>query len=204
MSALVRINLLDWRSAARERKRQRFLLVLAAAAVASVVLAGVLPMLYYNNRIDAQQTRNAYLQSRIATADKQLVEIRELQQTRESLINRMRIIEQLQQSRSSIVHYFDQLVATLPDGVFLTSLTQNADTTTLNGVAESNARVSEYMVNLDISDWLTNPRLIVIKSSETGPRRYADFTLKVDSTNPQAPTTKDSDTAPVTSTGSRP
>lgn len=188
MSTQLRINLLDWRGAARERRRRTFLMALAGAAIASVVLAVVLPMLYYNSLVDAQKQRNAYLQARIDTADKQLVEIRNLKQTRASLIKRMRIIEELQRSRSSIVHYFDQVVATLPDGVFLTSLTQNGDTTTLDGVAESNARVSDYMVNLDDSNWFANPRLIVIKSNESGPRRFADFTLEVDSANPQANT----------------
>ena len=199
MSEIVRINLLDWRAARREAKRRRFLTVLVAAALASVVLVGVVPMLYYDHLIDGQRERNDFLEARIATADAQLTEIRELEQTRDALITRMRIIEQLQQSRSAIVHYFDELVATLPDGVYLTALSQQGDTTTLNGVAESNARVSDYMVNLDDSDWFADPRLIVIKSSETGPKRYADFTLTVDSSNPNladdeaATTTSDSE-----------
>jgi type IV pilus assembly protein PilN len=186
MSTLIRINLLDWRAAARERKRKRFLTVLALAAVGSVVLVGVAPMLYYNHLIDIQQSRNRYLQSQIAIADRQLVEIRALQKTRESLITRMRIIEQLQQSRSGIVHYFDQLVSTIPNGVYLRALVQKGNTTTLDGVAESNARVSDYMVNLDDADWFADPRLVVIKSSENGPQRFADFTLTVNGENPQA------------------
>ncbi|GAB3680856.1 PilN domain-containing protein [Salinisphaera aquimarina] len=188
MNNLIRINLLDWRAAAREAKRKRFLTLLVAAALGSVVVVGVLPMLYYNHLIDQQESRNQYLQNQITTADKQLVEIRALQKTRDGLINRMRIIEQLQQSRSSIVHYFDQLVATIPDGVYLTGLRQQGNMTTLDGVAESNARVSDYMVNLDDSDWFSDPRLIVIKSSENGPQRFADFTLTVTSTNPNMPT----------------
>jgi len=186
MNSPIHINLLDWRAAAREAKRKRFLTMLAASALASIVIVGLIPMLYYNGLIDAQQARNRYLEQQIATADKQLVEIRELQKTRENLVNRMRIIEQLQQSRSSIVHYFDQLVATLPRGVYLTGLTQQGPTTTLDGVAESNARVSDYMVNLDDSDWFADPKLVVIKSSESGPQRFADFTLTVNSTNPNA------------------
>ena len=186
MSALVRINLLDWRAAARERKRKRFLTLLALTALASVVVVGVIPMLYYNHLIDVQESRNRYLESQISIADRQLVEIRALQKTRDSLITRMRIIEELQQSRSGIVHYFDQLVATLPNGVYLNSLVQKGNTTTLNGVAESNARVSDYMVNLDDADWFADPRLIVIKSSENGPQRFADFTLTVKGETPQA------------------
>ncbi len=203
-SNLIRINLLDWRAAAREAKRKRFLTLLVAAALASVIVVGVIPMLYYNHLIDAQQARNRYLQEQIATADKQLVEIRALQKTRESLINRMRIIEQLQQSRSSIVHYFDQLVATLPKGVYLTGLTQKGNTTTLDGVAQSNARVSDYMVNLDDSDWFADPRLIVIKSSDNGPQRFADFTLTVTSTNPNAPPPDDTLTTTTAAGAGRP
>ena len=97
----------------------------------------------------------------------------------------MRIIEQLQQSRSGIVHYFDELVDTIPNGVYLTALAQKGNVTNLDGVAESNARVSDYMVNFDASDWFTDPRLIVIKSSENGPQRYADFTLNVRGDSPQ-------------------
>ncbi|MES1941116.1 Fimbrial assembly family protein [Salinisphaera sp. T5B8] len=185
MSNLIRINLLDWRAAARERRRKQFLGALVFAALASLVLVIVVPMLYYNHLTEIQEARNRYLESQIAIADRQLVEIRALQKTRESLITRMRIIEQLQQSRSGIVHYFDQLVDTIPNGVYLTSLSQKGNNTNLDGVAESNARVSDYMVNLDDSAWFADPRLIVIKSSENGPQRYADFTLTVRGDSPQ-------------------
>ncbi|MBS64101.1 PilN domain-containing protein [Salinisphaera sp.] len=185
MSALIRINLLDWRAAARERRRKQFLGALAFAALASLMLVIVLPTLYYGHLTEIQQSRNRYLEEQIAIADRQIVEIRALQKTRESLITRMRIIEQLQQSRSGIVHYFDELVDTIPNGVYLTALAQKGNVTNLDGVAESNARVSDYMVNFDDSDWFTDPRLIVIKSSENGPQRYADFTLNVRGDSPQ-------------------
>ncbi|MGN8158915.1 PilN domain-containing protein [Salinisphaera sp. RV14] len=180
----VRINLLDWRAEQREYKRKRFIAQLVGAAVATVIVVGILPVLYYDHLIDAQQARDHYLQQQIATADKQLAEIRELKKTREDLINRMQVIGELQRSRSAIVHYFDQLTATIPDGVYLTGLDEKGATTTLDGVAESNARVSEYMTNLDNSPWFTNPRLIVIKRDDSHGKRRADFTLKVDSTSP--------------------
>ncbi|AWN14665.1 PilN domain-containing protein [Salinisphaera sp. LB1] len=180
----VRINLLDWRAEQREYKRKRFIAQLVGAAVATVIVVGILPVIYYDHLIDAQQARNHYLQQQIATADKQLAEIRELKKTREDLINRMQVIGELQRSRSAIVHYFDQLTATIPDGVYLTGLDEKGTTTTLDGVAESNARVSEYMTNLDNSPWFTNPRLIVIKRDDSHGKRRADFTLKVDSTSP--------------------
>ena len=180
----VRINLLDWRAERREQKRRRFITQLVGAAAVTVVMVGILPVLYYNHRIDAQQSRNRYLQNQIEIADKQLTEIRQLKKTREDLVNRMQIIGELQKSRSAIVHYFDQLTATVPDGLHLTGLDQNGETSTLDGVAESNARVSQYMTNLDNSAWFTNPRLIVIKRDDTGGAPRADFTLKVDSASP--------------------
>lgn len=181
MSTPIHINLLDWRSEARETKRKRFFTLLAAAAAGSVLLAGVLPTLFYGHALARQQARNDYLQNRIDEADAKLAEIKTLKKTREDLVNRMHIIGELQHSRSGVVHYFDQLVATIPDGVYLTRLSQQGQTTTLDGIAESNARVSQYMTNLDGSDWFTNPRLIVITRDDSAGRARADFTLKVDS-----------------------
>lgn len=180
------INLLDWRAAEREHKRKRFIAQLTAAAVATIILVGVLPVLYYGQRLDTQRARNQYLQNQIDIAAQQLSEIRALKQTRRDLVDRMRVIGRLQHSRSAIVHYFDQLSATIPEGVALTALEQTEMTTTLNGVAESNARVSQYMTNLDRSAWFNNPRLIVIKRNDRGGQRRADFTLKVDSVLPKA------------------
>lgn len=194
-AALIRVNLLDWRAAAREAKRKRFLTQLVAAALATVLVVGILPVLYYNHRIASQQTRNQYLQDQIHAADIELKEIRSLKKTREDLVNRMNVIAELQRSRSAIVHYFDQLVATVPNGLYLTGLKQKGNTTTLDGVAESNARVSEYMTNLDNSPWFTNPRLVVIKRDDRGPSRRAEFTLEVDSANPNAPAPDDAATA---------
>lgn len=194
MSALIRINLLDWRAAAREAKRKRFLTQLVGAALVTVLVVGILPVLYYNQLIAAQQSRNQYLQDQISAADKKLTEIRSLKKTRDDLVNRMTVISGLQRSRSAIVHYFDQIVATVPDGLYLTSLKQQGRTTTLDGVAESNARVSQYMTNLDASSWFANPRLIVIKRDDRGATRRADFTLEIDSENPNAPAADDPDT----------
>lgn len=184
LTLAIRINLLDWRAEQREYKRKRFIAQLVGAAIITIVVVGVLPVIYYDHLIDAQQARNHYLQQQIATADKQLAEIRALKKTRKDLVNRMQVIGKLQRSRSAIVHYFDQLSATIPDGVYLTGLDENGDTTTLDGVAESNARVSQYMTNLDQSAWFTNPRLIVIKRDDSNGQRRADFTLKVDSSSP--------------------
>lgn len=184
MAAMITINLLDWREARREARKRRFFatLGLAAAISAGVVL---LAWSWFNGAIEYQNQRNQFLEDEIAKIDRQIQEIRELEKTRDNLITRMRIIEQLQQSRAQIVHYFDQVVETLPNGVYLTSLKQNGDTTTVNGVAESNGRVSTYMVNLDDSPWFDDPRLVVIKSMSRDRRRFADFTLTFKTVTPK-------------------
>lgn len=184
MPAMITINLLDWREARREARKNRFLGVLGLAAVLS---AGVVLLVWtwFNQAIDYQNQRNQFLQDEIVKIDRQIAEIRELEKVRDSLITRMRIIEQLQQARSQIVHYFDQVVETLPEGVYLTSLNQKGSTTTVNGVAESNGRVSTYMVNLDESPWFDDPRLVVIKSLNRNRRRFADFTLTFKTVTPK-------------------
>lgn len=178
MSLAVRINLLDWRAAERAHKRRQFISLLIAVALLTLLIIGILPVLYYQHLISRQNARNHYLQTQIAVADKKLAEIRKLKKTRAKLMNRMQVIGDLQQSRSASVHYLDQITATIPDGVVLTGLDQSRPTTTLAGVAQSNARVSQYMTNLDDSAWFTHSRLVVIKRDGHG---HADFTLKVDS-----------------------
>ena len=130
-------------------------------------------------------SRRIGLQAQIKEVDKQIVEIKELERVRDDLITRMRIIEELQQSRAQIVHYFEQVVTTLPEGVHLSTLKQAGKTTTVDGVAESNGRVSAYMVNLDASEWFNDPRLVVIKTATQDRRRNADFTLTFRTVTPQ-------------------
>lgn len=188
MNDMIRINLLDWREATREDRRRNFLGALSLTALVCAGIIAFVTLFIYGNRIDAQQQRNNYLEQQIDVAEKRMVELKKVKAERASLVRRMRIIEDLQQSRSWIVHYFDQVVATVPDGVFLTSLNQSGDTTTLQGIAESNARVSDYMVNLDDSPYLAGPRLIVIKSNSNADQRYADFTLRVEDGQPTVST----------------
>lgn len=193
---MIRINLLDWREAKRERRKRQFFTALGAAAGGAVALLAAV-LFVYNGAIANQQARNTYLQQQIALIDKQIEELEKLEETRQNLITRMRIIEELQRSRAQIVRYFDQIVATLPEGVYLTSLKQSGKLTTVQGVAESNGRVSDYMVNLDASDWFDDPRLIVIKGTEAGPRRHADFTLTFTTVTPGSEDAT-SDTSPET------
>jgi type IV pilus assembly protein PilN len=173
-----RINLLDWRAERRALRRRQFLLMTGLAAAASVA-AVLLGMLVMDGAVDRQRQRNAYLQTQIGELDKQIQEIQELEKVRQNLLARMRVIEELQQSRSASVHFFDEIVNTLPDGIFLTGVKQSGNNVTIDGIAESNGRISAYMKNLDASPWFKEPRLVVIKTSDKNKLRLSEFQLQV-------------------------
>ena len=175
---MTRINLLDWRAERREARRRDFLAMLGLAAVVAGAIYGI-AYLAMQSAIDYQNRRNQLLEQTIADIDKQIKEIEELQKTRDGLISRMKIIERLQQSRSGTVHFFDELVNTLPDGVFLSHVKQDGQMVQIDGTAESNGRISAYMKNLDASPWFDDPQLIVIHTGEKNKQRSSDFTLKV-------------------------
>lgn len=184
MTDTIRINLLDWREAQREQRRRNFLGGLTFAVLLCAGAIAFTTLYFYGHRISVQQQRNGYLQQQIDAAKQKMVELKKIKAERADLLRRMGIIENLQQSRAWIVHYFDEITDSVPNGVFLLSLQQDGDTTALKGVAESNARVSDYMVNLDNSPYLDDPRLIVIKSRNSDGHRYADFTLHVANEQP--------------------
>ena len=156
------INLLPWREELRVRKQKEFG---AMAAIAVVVMACVVGgvHLYFQGLIDYQGARNSYLETEITRLDKKIKEIKDLELEKERLLARMRIIEQLQSSRPEIVHLMDELVAKLPEGVYYTSVQQKGRGLNLKGVAQSNARVSSLMRQLDGSTWLEQPALVEIK-----------------------------------------
>jgi type IV pilus assembly protein PilN len=162
---MARINLLPWRTERRKLREREFYMLLLASAAAGIVALFLL-IGWMGARIDNQQERNAYLQTEIKSLDAQIKEIDELDKTKSQLLTRKQIIEQLQSNRSQMVHLFDEMVRTIPDGVRLTSLKQAGDILTLEGVAESNARVASYMRNIDASPWMgrTDLRKIENKS----------------------------------------
>jgi type IV pilus assembly protein PilN len=159
-----RINLLPWREAQRRERKMAFMAALGGAVVCAFLVTGAVYMLY-NAMIDAQESRNALLEAQIKVLDRQIEEINSLEQTKRQFIARMEIIEKLQRSRPEIVHLFDQIVKTLPDGVYLTSVTQTGDHLKFTGVAQSSTRVSAFMRNIDSSQWMKDPTLEVIQSS---------------------------------------
>ena len=183
---MARINLLPWRAERRKQRQKEFMAMLGLSAVAGVVL-WFLVNSYYNGQISGQNDRNAYLQQQIAQVDTQIKEIEELDKKKAKLLARKQVIEQLQANRSQMVHLFDQLVRTIPDGVILTSIKQEGDKLTLEGRSQSNARVSTYMRQLEGSGWMTKPDLSVIEAKEGDPGLPYTFTLSVLLANPNAP-----------------
>lgn len=172
------INLLDWRKARREQRKQDFIasVGLGVAVAGGLVAAG---WMLVSGQLSHQQARNSYLRAEIKEMDKKLSEIQELERVRANLVARMRVIEELEAGRTASVHFFDEIVNTLPEGVNLTGLKQQGANVTLDGIAESNGRISTYMKNLDASPWFADPRLVVIKTDEKQQRRRAQFTLQV-------------------------
>lgn len=182
---MARINLLPWRAELRKQRQKEFNLLLGLSAVMGVLISLVIVM-YYNGQIDGQNGRNAYLNQQIAEVDKQLEEIAALDKKKADLLTRKQVIEDLQSKRSRMVHLFDELVRTIPEGVMLTSVKQNGDILTLDGRAQSNARVSSYMRSLEKSGWMTGPDLSVIEAKGGDKGLPFEFSLKV---NLQAPAT---------------
>lgn len=192
---MARINLLPWRAERRKQRQKEFVTMLALAALGGV-LASFLIVAYYGSRIDNQNGRNQYLRDEIAKVDTQIKEIEELDKKKERLLARKEVIEQLQANRSQMVHLFDQLVKTIPDGVTLTSIKQEGDMLTLSGRSQSNARVSTYLRNLEGSGWMTNPELNIIEAKAGNPGLPYEFNLKVKLANPNAPKDADGDGKP--------
>jgi type IV pilus assembly protein PilN len=159
---MARINLLPWREERRKLRQVQFNIFMGMAAAAGLVTAGIM-YLWVDKAISDQDARNAFLTQQISLEDKQISQIKDLQDTKQNLLARMQIIQQLQQSRPVVVHLFDQLVKTLPPGVFLTSVTENGSQLILEGTAESSARISTYLRNIDASPWLGSPNLTVVQ-----------------------------------------
>jgi type IV pilus assembly protein PilN len=153
-----KINLLPWREKQRKEREIRFYTMMGIGlAISALIFLGV--HLYFQARIDVQKMRNDYLRAEIKKAEEQIKEIKRLKEKKENLFQRMEVIKNLQQSRPEVVYLFDELVKTLPDGVYYKNLTQNNKVITLNGQAQSDARVSTLMRNLDDSDWFQSPSL---------------------------------------------
>ncbi len=198
---MARINLLPWREERRKARQKEFAGMVGLAVVAGVLLSFLIYS-FYSGRISTQTARNEYLRGEITKVDGQIKEIEALDKKKAKLLARKEVIEQLQSNRAQMVHLFDSLVRTIPDGVALTAIKQEGDILTLSGRSQSNARVSTYMRNLEGSGWMTNPDLNVIEAKEGNAGLPYEFNLKVKLANPNA--AKDGESAPVVPAASAP
>lgn len=187
---MARINLLPWREQARSR-RQRDLGIVAAAALGSVLLIGVLLKFQIDAMIDAQGARNTYLEGQIVVLNRRIREINELEKQKADLLARMGVIQALQESRPEIVHLLDQLVDAVPAGVFLTKLQQEEGRVTVEGRAQSNARVSALMRNIESAAWIGKPELLLIENKDETGTGFSHFRLRFEQARPQPAASED-------------
>lgn len=161
---MAKINLLPWRAERRKQREREFQTMCGGALLMGALAVGA-AIFHWNGLHDDQNVRNQLLEREITALDAKIKEIEELQKTREQLLQRKQIIEQLQSSRTQMVHMFDELVRTLPDGVRLTSLKQSAESLEVEGMAQSNARVSAYMRNIEKAGWIRKPDLKKVEAT---------------------------------------
>lgn len=179
---MAHINLLPWRDELRAEQTKQF----TQSAVISVIFAGAVFLLVYtqiNGLVENQKHRNSILTTEISKLDTELKEIQDLETTKGKLLARMDIIQSLQQKRPQIVHIFDEIVRTVPDGITLISVEHKANQLSIKGLAESNGRVSAYMRNIDASEWMTDPRLQYIETRQKS-FRNAEFVIEVKQSAP--------------------
>src|ERR1700674_6100677 len=174
-----RINLLPWREQERKVRRREFMVALGGAAFAAVifVLGG---KLVYSSWIDSQNAKNTLLKKEIVKLDAQIADIQDLENRKQRLVPRMEIIEKLQRKRPEIVHLFDEIVKTIPEGIYLTAIKQTGNKLEIHGIAQSSTRVSTFMRNIDSSVWMDNPVLKVVESAKESPTGGSNFTLDSD------------------------
>ena len=187
---VARVNLLPHRAERRKRAKQHFFIVSGGTALVGVLIVGLMHS-YYAERISMQEGRNAFLKNEIGKLDKEIAEINKLRDEIQALLARKQVIETLQADRAQTVHLLDELVKQMPEGVFLKSVKQTGNRVQLLGYAQSNARVSTLMRNIESSKWLASPELIEVKAAPLDKRKVSEFTmfmsLKREAVAPPAP-----------------
>lgn len=173
---MARINLLPHREERRKRARHHFFVIAGGTAVVGALIVVAMHG-FYAAKIDTQGERNRFLRSEVAKLDKEIAEINKLRDEIQALLARKQVIETLQADRAQTVHLLDELVRQMPEGVYLKSVTQKGLSVNVLGYAQSNARVSTLMRNIESSPWLANPGLVEVKASTVEKRRVAEFNL---------------------------
>jgi type IV pilus assembly protein PilN len=182
---MIRINLLPHRVEKRRQRRQQFYGI-AAAMVVLGALVGFAVHAIYSGHIEAQEARNTFLKNEIVKLDRDIAEIRRLKEQIDAMLSRKQVIESLQSTRAETVHLFNELAQSMPDGVYLKSIKQNARRVTLVGYAQSNARVSHLMRNIEASPFLEQPSLVEAKAAMLESRRVSEFTLALSIRQPES------------------
>ena len=187
---MIRVNLLPHREERRKRARNYFFVLAGGTALLGVVIAGAA---HFANqgRISVQDERNAFMKKEIASLDKQIEEIKKLQDDIAAQLARKQVIEALQGDRAQTVYLLEELVKQVPEGVYLKSVMQKGARVTLAGYAQSNARVSALMRNIESSQWLEQPQLVEIKANATDKRRVSEFNMNLSLKRPKADAGKD-------------
>ncbi|MCX7544674.1 PilN domain-containing protein [Marinicella gelatinilytica] len=180
---MVKINLLPWREERRQQLTKEFYIMLGVSAGVALLLFA-LAFYFYNQSLEFQNKRNAFMTSEIQVLDQKIAKIKELESKKAGLIARQQVIEELQASRTQMVHLFDELVKTIPNGVFLEKITQQGKTISLEGYSQSHSRVSDYMRKLDKSEWFSNVDLDYIRTDNTLVSHEQKFKLSVKLVNP--------------------
>ena len=173
---MARINLLPHREERRKRARQHFFVIAGGTALVGALIVIAMHG-FYAAKIDTQVERNRFLKSEIAKLDKEIAEINKLKDEIQALLARKQIIETLQADRAQTVHLLEELVRQMPEGVYLKSVTQKGLNVNVLGYAQSNARVSTLMRNIESSPWLANPGLVEVRAGTVEKRRLAEFNL---------------------------
>ena len=182
---MIRVNLLPHRELKRKAQQQQFFIMLGVVvAIGAGIWFGV--HAYLEDQFNNQVSRNKYLQSEIEKLDKQIAEIQKLKDQTAALLARKRVVETLQATRSEVVHLLDQLVRQLPDGVYLKSIKQTGSRVTINGLTQSQARVSTLMRNLESSPHLEKPGLVEIKAGQASNQRINEFVMNIEITRAKA------------------
>jgi type IV pilus assembly protein PilN len=181
---MARINLLPWRDKLRAQRKREFGFMVIGGAI---ITAGLIGYWHLHNvaLIEHQEKRNRFLQQQIDEVSAKIVEIERLERTRNQLISRMNIIQNLQSSRPEVVHLFDEMAKTLPEGVHLVEVGQSGRNVVVKGRAQSNARVSAYMRNIEASPWLADPTLELIEQKDDDPQALNSFRLKTAQSSPK-------------------
>lgn len=195
---MMRINLLPHRAEKRRARQVQFIALSVISGLLSILLVGF-GQVAISTQISYQERRNTYLKQETVKLDTQIAEIKKLREETQALLERKNVVENLQSTRSDVVHLMDQMLRILPDGVYLKTLKQTGNKINLVGYAQSNARVSTLMRAIDDSPWLDSASLVIISSTRVGNNRISEFTLNFNLTKQQEPANK----LPATPAGSK-